>query len=311
MSVLQWFLKIMYHAFPGFSIVSGVIALIASAPLIKQCLAKLDRQHKGRTHNGALSPKIVGISLFVFIAAVIMTISGWVNQYFCTEVPNVIGTSVSSADIILERHDLRLELSRSQNKAEALDRIITTQSPEAGLIVFKNSPVIVAHDKGSEPKDESGSSPSPTPTQEPTLDPSQDPTPDPTQPPQTQMPTPTPKPTPMPTPAPTPAPTPTPAQPDFSVSASYRIVPIPLTDKNCEINAYTSVRAERVTVSAVSAASASETYEMKTDDGTNWTFAANFYAPGTYTVTVTAYAADGTQVQDSFSITYPFNSLFI
>ena len=75
--------------------------------------------------------------------------------------------------------------------------LVVTQSPSAGVVVAKLTPVDYVISKGPEP------TPSPTPTPIPTPTPTPVPTPTPT-------PVPTPTPTPVPTPTPTPVPTPTP-----------------------------------------------------------------------------------------------------
>lgn len=292
--MIQTFLKAMYHAYPVFLVISGIIAFASGAPLFKWLHSKSNSRKSGHIPNNFIPLGIIWVSSVVFVVAIIMFTSGCINQILCTEVPNVVGKSINNADLILERHDLRLELSSSQGKLSEPDYTIATQSPEAGIIVRKNSTVMVECNIGSESGPGPEASPTPDPTQTPATDPTGEPTP-----------------TPTPIPTPTPTPTPVPAQVDFTVSASYRIIPVPLTDKNCEISAYTSVEATRVTVVAVSTASASETYSMVTADGKSWTFNANFYIAGTYTVTVTAYGVDGATAQDSFSITYPFyNSLF-
>ena len=97
-----------------------------------------------------------------------------------------------------------------------------------------------------------------------------------------------------------------PLEGDFSVSATFWVVPIPLTDENLRINAHTSGEADRVEVSAASGGDSFGPYNMKTKDRVSWTFPANFYQEGIYEVTVRAYGCDGETASDSFTIRYPF-----
>ena len=81
--------------------------------------------------------------------------------------------------------------------------VIVGQSPSAGVVVAKLTPIDYVVSKGLEPTPTPTLAPTPTPTLAPTPTPTLAPTPTPT-------PVPTPTPTPAPTPTPTPAPTPTP-----------------------------------------------------------------------------------------------------
>jgi hypothetical protein len=247
--MLQTFLALMYHAFPFFVVVDLAIALAASIPIVKLHHAKSNADSKKK-------PPFWGIvtCAIVLFAATVVLISGCVNQILCTQTPDIVGKTISNADLILERHELNLEQLPSLLENDA---IITKQFPEEGMIVRKGSPVTIEY----EVKENSRPEPKPTPESDWT---------------------------------------------EFSVSASINIIQIPLTNKNADINAYTNIEASHVTVSAVSETNPFGPYDMRTNDYKNWTFPANFYIDGTYTVTVIAYLEDGTAAEDSFSTTYPF-----
>lgn len=74
---------------------------------------------------------------------------------------------------------------------------------------------------------------------------------------------------------------------------------------NILVNAKTSFPAECVTVLAESCNNDnnSECYNMH-GGRYEWTFVANFYIKGTYTVVVTAYDSEGNEVSDSFEYVY-------
>ena len=136
--------------------------------------------------------------------------------------------------------------------------------------------------------------PAPTPTPSaptPTLTPTSEPTP-----------TPTPEPTPTPTPTPMPTPTPT-AKEELKVSASYTNVPA-FTDVDMIIYATTSVQAAKVTLACSSGDKYYGTWNMKTSDYMNWTFNADFYEAGTFTITITAYDSDGDTALTTLTIVY-------
>ena len=59
------------------------------------------------------------------------------------------------------------------------------------------------------------------------------------------------------------------------------------------IYATTSVRAARVTLACSAGDKYYGTWDMKTIDYINWTFYADFYEAGTFTITITAYDSGG------------------
>ena len=111
---------------------------------------------------------------------------------------------------------------------------------------------------------------------------------------------PTTKPTAIPTAEPTYQP-----ESDFSVSVDYYVNPIQISTSGIDIfiMATTSLPATSVTISALSDVSEYGAYNMYTGID-YWWFNANFYVKGTYTITVTAYSADGQTASDTFTYTY-------
>lgn len=309
----QTFLKVMYHAFPVFSAASVVIAIISAVPLFKLITKWRNNRSYGNsqtkgTNNTVPFVLLICMVAFVFISAVIISISGLINGVFFTEVPNIVGKPINNADLILERHDLKIELPVFLDNADELESIVTMQLPEEGTIVRKGSIITIEYD--IVPKPALDPDPEPDPDPDPESTPESNFTSEPNQ---TTKPDPTPE---LPT---TPEQLPEPGLGDMSeqssdepsVKASCIPVLIPVTDKNADIEAYTSRAAVQVTIIAVSGETSFGPYDMKTNDNINWTFPADFYIEGDYTVTVTAYFEDGTTKTDSVSVTYPFpNSLF-
>lgn len=139
-----------------------------------------------------------------------------------------------------------------------------------------------------------------TPTSKPAATPAFDPTPTQTSTPilePTSTPAPIPTPEPMSTPAPTPIPTP---KKELTVSASY--TDAAFADVDAIIYATTSVRAVRVTLACYAGDKDYGTWDMKTSDYMNWTFHADFYESGTFTITITAYDGNGDTAATTLTI---------
>lgn len=93
----------------------------------------------------------------------------------------------------------------------------------------------------------------------------------------------------------------------LTVTAGTYIIPFPLTDKNAVIYAKTSLAVDQVTLTWRNPGESECTKEMHSQDGTTWTFDANFYIAGTYDILITAYAANGQTAQATVRLTYPFD----
>lgn len=307
----QPFLKFMYHAFDYFAVIDLAVAIAAAIPVVKWARVKFKTKGSGEPSEKTTSLICIIAYIFVFSVAFIVFVSGVIHQIHYTEVPNIIEKTIGNADLILERHDLRIEVSASQNEVWGNDDLIIRQLPEEGMIVRKGSVVTVelevkpgessleqeppadGSDLATEP-DSSGESqdhtdPDISSTSEPTSE--SDPFTESLQPQETG-----------------PISGPGNNSVDFSVSASISIIAIPLTDKNADITAFTTIEAKQVTVTAKSGIESFGPFDMKTSDYKNWTFPASFYIEGTYNVTVTAYLEDGATATDSLTVTYPFSN---
>lgn len=154
------------------------------------------------------------------------------------------------------------------------------------------------------------STPTPTPTSTPMLTPTPIPTLTPTSTPAlvpTSTPTPMPMPTPTLMPTPTPAPTPTEAAESFAVSVTHFINPVQLSSEGIDVlvTAQTSLPANRVTISASSGDKEFGPFNMYGEiNNQTWSFNANFYEPGNYTVVITAYSETGQVDSASFKYSY-------
>lgn len=95
----------------------------------------------------------------------------------------------------------------------------------------------------------------------------------------------------------------------LTVTAGTHIIPFPLTDKNAVIYAKTSLAVDQVTLTWRNPGESECTKEMHSQDGTTWTFDANFYIAGTYDILITAYAANGQTAQATVRLTYPFDQI--
>lgn len=89
------------------------------------------------------------------------------------------------------------------------------------------------------------------------------------------------------------------------VAVFYQIKPnqISISGVDLLVTATTSLPAEYVTISSVSSKNNERTFNMH-GNANSWSFDANFYIKGTYTITVTAYFSDGQSASDSFIYTY-------
>lgn len=93
---------------------------------------------------------------------------------------------------------------------------------------------------------------------------------------------------------------------DLSVKLSCKSTPLTFTDKNAEINAFTSFDAKKVIIICETENKNYGSWSMTTQNLRNWSFDACFYEANTYTITAKAYIDEINYVSDSITVTYPF-----
>lgn len=79
-----------------------------------------------------------------------------------------------------------------------------------------------------------------------------------------------------------------------------------LTDKNGEFKAFTSVKAEKVTLYCEVDGVFYDEFEMETRDTKSWTFDACFFEPNTYVLTAVAECSMGEVRSNPIIVKYPF-----
>lgn len=121
----------------------------------------------------------------------------------------------------------------------------------------------------------------------------------------------TPEPTAIPIPAPTAEPAPVPAPPPIQnvdpliVSATYEYEYISFLDVNALIHAKTTVAATRVVMSWSNMDGSSHSQKMQSLNRTDWIFFANFFEPGTFVITITAYDENGQSASTVLNVLSP------
>lgn len=93
---------------------------------------------------------------------------------------------------------------------------------------------------------------------------------------------------------------------NYTVSLSFEPIQFSLTDNNCDFRAYTSFKAEKVTLYCEVNGIPYGEFNMKTDDMKNWTFDACFYEENTFVITAVAESPIGEVISAPITVKYPF-----
>lgn len=93
---------------------------------------------------------------------------------------------------------------------------------------------------------------------------------------------------------------------DYTVFLSFEAIPFSFTDNNGDFRAYTSFKAEKVTLCCEVNGIPYGEFDMKTSDLQNWTYDACFYEENTYIITAVAEGPMGEVRSNSVTVKYPF-----
>ena len=79
-----------------------------------------------------------------------------------------------------------------------------------------------------------------------------------------------------------------------------------LTDNNADLRAFTSFKADKVTIISTVDGVQIGSFSMKSNDGQNWIMHANFYEENIYVITAVAEGPMGEVRSNSVTVKYPF-----
>lgn len=93
---------------------------------------------------------------------------------------------------------------------------------------------------------------------------------------------------------------------EYTVFLSFEAIPLSFTDNNGDFRAFTSFKAEKVTLYCEVNGVPYGEFDMKTSDLQNWTYDACFYDENTYVITAVAEGPSGEARSNTITVKYPF-----
>lgn len=93
---------------------------------------------------------------------------------------------------------------------------------------------------------------------------------------------------------------------EYTVFLSFEAIPFSFTDNNGDFRAFTSFKAEKVTLYCEVNGVPYGEFDMKTSDLQNWTYDACFYEENTYVFTAVAEGPSGEVRSNTITVEYPF-----
>ena len=91
-----------------------------------------------------------------------------------------------------------------------------------------------------------------------------------------------------------------------TVHLSFERINNVLTDNNADLRAFTSFKADKVTIISTVDGVQIGSFSMKSNDGQNWIMHANFYEENIYVITAVAEGPMGEVRSNSVTVKYPF-----
>lgn len=91
-----------------------------------------------------------------------------------------------------------------------------------------------------------------------------------------------------------------------TVYLSFERINNVLTDNNADLRAFTSFKADKVTIISTVDGIPVGSFSMKSNDGQNWVMHANFYEENTYVITAIAEGTMGEVRSNPVTVEYPF-----
>lgn len=91
-----------------------------------------------------------------------------------------------------------------------------------------------------------------------------------------------------------------------TVHLSFEKINNVLTDNNADLRAFTSFKADKVTIISTVDGVQVGSFSMKSNDGQNWVMHANFYEENIYVITAVAEGPMGEVRSNSVTVKYPF-----
>lgn len=93
---------------------------------------------------------------------------------------------------------------------------------------------------------------------------------------------------------------------ELTVHLSFEKINNVLTDNNADLRAFTSFKADKVTIISTVEGIPVGSFSMKSNDGHNWVMHANFYEENTYVIMAIAEGAMGEVRSNPVTVEYPF-----
>lgn len=91
-----------------------------------------------------------------------------------------------------------------------------------------------------------------------------------------------------------------------TVHLSFERINNVLTDNNADLRAFTSFKADKVTIISTVDGIPVGSFSMKSNDGQNWVMHANFYEENIYAITAVAEGPMGEVRSNTVTVKYPF-----